>query len=156
MVSSGRMVPGEAELRTEVTRLLAGETIVQLAYGLDAPLSWREAADVAGIFSGSRHEIDAGHVLVLSPTRLIVATAARRIPENGDPFWHVADPVHSIPRAELSTIQVETTSPERTVLVVPFGKDTIRLAFGITPSQLPGNVAQAHAIAGAVSAARMK
>lgn len=148
------MVPGEAELRKAVAGLHAGEDVVHLAYGLDAPLSWREAADAAGIFSGSRHEIDAGHVLVLTPTRLIVATAARRIPGSGDPFWHVGDPVHSIPRADLRKIEIESSTAERTVLVVPFGKDSIRLAFGITPTGLPGNVAQAHAIAEAIRAAR--
>jgi hypothetical protein len=148
------MVPGEADLRNEVVRFLGGEAIVQLAYGLDAPLSWREAADVAGIFSGSRHEIDSGHVLILTPARLIVVTAARRIPEKGDPFWHLGEPVHTIPRAELRKLEVESSTDERTVLVVPFGKETLRLAFGITPTQLPGNVAQARAIAEAIHAAR--
>jgi hypothetical protein len=148
------MVPGESELRIELTRLLSGEDLVHLAYGLDAPLSWRATAEAAGIFSGSRHEIDAGHVLALTPTRLLVATAARRIPEVGEPYWHVGDPVHSLPRSELGKLEVESSTPDRTVLVVPFGKQSIRLAFGITPTQLPGNVAQAHAIAEAIRAAR--
>jgi hypothetical protein len=148
------MVPGEAELGKAVADFHAGEDAVHVAYGLDAPLSWREAAETAGIFSGSRHEIDAGHVLVLTPSRLIVAVAARRIPDSGDPFWHVGQPVHSFARSELGKIEVETTNAERTVLVLPLGKESVRLAFGITPTGLPGNVAQARAIAEAIRASR--
>jgi hypothetical protein len=150
------MVPGAEELRSELQRLLPGEELLCIAYGLPAPRGWRAAAQfavaLADAVSGSRTEIDSGYAIALTPSGVIVVRASRNAPYLGTPRWEIGDPVRKFSHVDLGTIEVEASSTERTVLVIPLPEERIRLAVGVTPTHLPDNAAQARAIADAIRA----